>query len=144
MSDTSKSDVPSETVRCDRCDGPMHPGAVADDYDEMVCRDCDQKQSEAAWERHCEDYHDGGSTRFRFTEQPIRKGGTEMTRSSIEMTIADRAFEWERRNLTALGFEDWEIPLRAFGAFCGVYLLACTPDKPAVHLPWRVVRGTRK
>lgn len=67
-----------------------------------------------------------------------------MTRSSIEMTIADRAFEWERRNLTALGYEPWEIPLRAFGAFCGVYLLACTPDKPAVYLPWRVVRGTRK
>lgn len=73
MTDTSKSDAPSAAV-CDRCDGPMHPGAVEDEYGEFVCANCDQNAAEAAYERLCEDYHDGGSTRFRFTEQPPRKG----------------------------------------------------------------------
>jgi hypothetical protein len=67
-----------------------------------------------------------------------------MSQSSIHMAIADRAYEWEKRNLIALGYEPWEIPMRAFGAFCGVYVIACTPDKPAVHLPWRVVTGRRQ
>lgn len=35
-----------------------------DDYDEIVCDNCKQNAAETAWERHCEDFHDGGSTRF--------------------------------------------------------------------------------
>ena len=50
--------------RCDRCDGPMHPGAVEDAYGEFVCVNCDQDAAEAAWEQHCEDFHDGRCTRF--------------------------------------------------------------------------------
>lgn len=64
MTDTSKSDVPNAAVLCDRCDSPMHPGAVEDEYGEFVCRSCDQNQAEAAYERYCEDFHDGGCTRF--------------------------------------------------------------------------------
>ena len=36
-----------------------------DDYGEFVCDNCSQNRAEAAWERHQESYHDGGSTTFR-------------------------------------------------------------------------------
>jgi hypothetical protein len=52
------------TKKCDRCDQPVPEYTVEDDYGELVCDDCDQKASEAAYERLCEDFHDGGSTRF--------------------------------------------------------------------------------
>jgi hypothetical protein len=68
MTDASKSDVPSATV-CDRCDGPMHPGAVEDEYGEFVCVNCDQNAAEAAYERLCEDFHDGGSTAWPDAER---------------------------------------------------------------------------
>lgn len=51
--------------KCDRCDKPMHLGAVEDAYGEFVCAECDANASEAAYERHCEAYHDGGSTQFK-------------------------------------------------------------------------------
>jgi hypothetical protein len=42
----------------------MHPGAVEDEYGEFVCAECDQSAAESAYEHYCEDFHDGGSTRF--------------------------------------------------------------------------------
>jgi hypothetical protein len=49
--------------RCDVCDDPtMNP---EDDYGEFVCDSCRDNRAEAAWERHCEDFHDGGCTRFK-------------------------------------------------------------------------------
>lgn len=49
-------------IRCDVCNDPTTNSE--DDYGEHVCNDCLQNRAEAAWERHCEDFHDGGSTRF--------------------------------------------------------------------------------
>lgn len=34
------------------------------DYGEHVCDNCEQNAAELAYERYCEDFHDGGSTRF--------------------------------------------------------------------------------
>lgn len=59
--DTTKSDVPP---CCDRCDSLMHPGAVEDDYGEFVCAECDQAAAERAYERMCEDFHDGSCMSF--------------------------------------------------------------------------------
>ena len=53
--------------RCDPC-GQLTCNAE-DDYGEVVCDDCLQNRAEAAWERHCEDFHDGGSTRFITLQQ---------------------------------------------------------------------------
>jgi hypothetical protein len=51
---------------CDDC------GIEAEDATndgDSLCEDCVQNRAEAAWERHCEDFHDGGSTRFISLEQ---------------------------------------------------------------------------
>lgn len=47
---------------CEEC-GTMTAN-VENDYGEHVCDNCEQNAAERAWERHCEDFHDGGSTRF--------------------------------------------------------------------------------
>jgi hypothetical protein len=52
---------------CDKCDAPT--GNPENDYCEFICDDCLQNAAEAAWERHCEDFHDGGCTRFISLEQ---------------------------------------------------------------------------
>lgn len=47
---------------CERCDCvTTNP---ENDYGEYVCDDCTQNAAEAAYERHCEDFHDGGCTSF--------------------------------------------------------------------------------
>lgn len=52
---------------CDCCgDLTVNP---EDDYGEFICESCLENAAEAAWERHCEDFHDGGSTRFISLEQ---------------------------------------------------------------------------
>lgn len=59
-------------VRCDKCEHLIDSDDDADcfnDFDEAVCENCRQNAAEAAWERHCEDFHDGGSTRFVTLEQ---------------------------------------------------------------------------
>ena len=52
---------------CERC------GALTinleDDYGEFICTDCRDNEAEAAWERHCSDFHDGGSTKFISLQQ---------------------------------------------------------------------------
>jgi hypothetical protein len=55
------------TNHCDKC-GSLTT-QPEDEYCEFVCIDCQQNAAEAAWERHCEDFHEGGSTRFISLEQ---------------------------------------------------------------------------
>jgi hypothetical protein len=58
---TSKSDAPrAATFPCDRCDSQT--ANPENEYRENICDNCLQNAAEAAWERHCEDFHDGGST----------------------------------------------------------------------------------
>ena len=33
-----------------------------DDFGEFICDNCQQNREEAAYERYCEDFHDGGSS----------------------------------------------------------------------------------
>ncbi|WP_291869703.1 hypothetical protein [Bradyrhizobium sp.] len=35
------------------------------EYGEFICAECEQSAAESAYERYCEDFHDGGSTSFR-------------------------------------------------------------------------------
>jgi hypothetical protein len=48
---------------CDCCNEPC-PLTPEDEYGEVVCENCQSNKAEAAYERHCEDFHDGGCTRF--------------------------------------------------------------------------------
>lgn len=52
-------------IRCEAC-GCDTRGEMAfmDHVGESWCHPCADNY-EAAWERHCEDFHDGGATRFR-------------------------------------------------------------------------------
>ena len=59
-------------IRCDGCeafiDSDNDPECFSD-YDEAHCDNCRQNAAEAAWERHCEAFHDGGATQFITLEQ---------------------------------------------------------------------------
>jgi hypothetical protein len=54
-------------IRCDGCDSAT--ANSENEYGEIICDDCLQNAAERAWERHCEDFHDGGSTRFVSLQQ---------------------------------------------------------------------------
>lgn len=54
-------------VLCERCD--CSTANPENEYGEFICDDCSQNAAEAAYERHCEDFHDGGCTRFNSLEQ---------------------------------------------------------------------------
>lgn len=48
--------------QCEFCDDmTVNP---ENEYGEFICESCEQNRAESAWERHCEDFHDGGCTRF--------------------------------------------------------------------------------
>lgn len=49
---------------CERCD--CATTSPENEYGEF---NCEQNAAEAAYERYCEDFHDGGSTRFISLEQ---------------------------------------------------------------------------
>lgn len=53
---------------CDMCNCPCSIRAE-NDYGEIICDDCEQNAAEAAWERHCEAFHDGGATQFKTLQQ---------------------------------------------------------------------------
>lgn len=58
----SPDDGIPQIALCDRCNAI---GNIAEDeYGEFVCASCVDNEAEAAYERYCEDFHDGGSTRF--------------------------------------------------------------------------------
>lgn len=48
---------------CDICDAST--AEPENEYAEFICVDCQQNRAEASYERHCEAFHDGGSTQFR-------------------------------------------------------------------------------
>lgn len=59
----------SITNACDCCgNGTTN---AEDEYCEFICDDCLDNRAEAAWERHCEDFHDGGCTSFISLEQQM-------------------------------------------------------------------------
>lgn len=51
------------TNACDRC-GRGTTNAE-DECGDFTCDSCLDDRAEAAWERLCEDFHDGGSTQFK-------------------------------------------------------------------------------
>jgi DNA-directed RNA polymerase subunit RPC12/RpoP len=61
-------------VSCDTC-GKLFKGDYTDQEleaaDEVICPDCEMNRAENAWERHCEDFHDGGCTRFNSLEEQM-------------------------------------------------------------------------
>ena len=52
---------------CDRCG--YSTTIAANEYAEIICDDCTQNEAEAAWERHCASFHDGGATQFITLQQ---------------------------------------------------------------------------
>lgn len=48
---------------CSKCEQPTT--ADENEYGEFICEDCEQNEAEAAYERYCERFHDGGATEFR-------------------------------------------------------------------------------
>lgn len=52
-----------------------------------------------------------------------------MSRSTVELAIADRVMADEKRNAAMLGHDGIDAPLMAFGAFCGVMLIAVEPER---------------
>lgn len=59
----------SDAPRCETCDSDFH--VAENEYGEFICENCEQNAAERAWERHCEAFHDGGSTRFISLEQQM-------------------------------------------------------------------------
>lgn len=57
--------MPTFTKRglCEKCNEPAHL-AYSDHADEYWCDNCLSSDAEAAWERHCAAFHDGGDTSF--------------------------------------------------------------------------------
>ena len=62
-------------VRCNECDLLIDSDDDPECFgefgkaEETLCESCRQNKAEAAWERHCEDFHDGGCTRFNSLQQ---------------------------------------------------------------------------
>ena len=48
---------------CDKCDRSCSI-REENEFGEIICDDCEQNAAEAAWERFCEAFHDGGNTSF--------------------------------------------------------------------------------
>lgn len=57
-------------IHCERCECFVAASKVSEnDYGEFVCDDCEQNAAEAAYERFCADFHDGGNTSFKSLQQ---------------------------------------------------------------------------
>jgi len=48
---------------CDKCNCSCSI-REENEFGEIICDDCEQNAAEAAWERFCEAFHDGGDTSF--------------------------------------------------------------------------------
>jgi hypothetical protein len=55
------------TNPCDKCGAAT--ANPENDYGEFICEDCEQNAAEAAYERFCADFHDGGNTSFISLQQ---------------------------------------------------------------------------
>lgn len=59
-----------EATHCEKCGSELGgEKAYIESADEVWCHPCADNAAEAAYERHCEDFHDGGCTRFNSLEQ---------------------------------------------------------------------------
>jgi hypothetical protein len=52
---------------CEKCFARTRKGE--NEYGEFICDDCEQNKAERAYERFCEDFHDGGNTSFKSLQQ---------------------------------------------------------------------------
>jgi len=55
-----------------------------------------------------------------------------MSRSSIEMAIADRVGAAEKITLAALGHDNLDVAMMGFAAYCGVMLIAVEPERSTI------------
>jgi hypothetical protein len=54
-----------DASHCEKCGCELNgEAALIEATDEVWCHSCADNAAEAAYERHCEDFHDGGCTRF--------------------------------------------------------------------------------
>jgi transcription initiation factor TFIIIB Brf1 subunit/transcription initiation factor TFIIB len=52
---------------CEKCEGPCtNP---EDEFGEFVCTQCVENAAEAAYDRHMESFHDGGSTAWKTLQE---------------------------------------------------------------------------
>jgi hypothetical protein len=59
-----------DAKNCEKCGFELNgEKAYIDALDEIWCHSCADNAAEAAYERHCEDFHDGGSTQFKSLQQ---------------------------------------------------------------------------
>ncbi len=68
----SPDDGQAQIAKCFRCNASLEcleNEAEENEFGEFICDDCQQNAAEAAWERHCEAFHDGGSTSFKSLQQ---------------------------------------------------------------------------
>lgn len=67
-----------------------------------------------------------------------------MTQSSIAATIAHKVYEAERINAAALGHDRIDIAVLSYGAWTETFCRAFEADRPAVHLPCRMIGRERR
>lgn len=67
-----------------------------------------------------------------------------MTRTSTAAAIAQMVYEAERINAAALGHDSIDIAVLSYGAWTETFCRAFETDRPAVHLPCRMIgRGSK-
>lgn len=54
---------------CEKCEQTSDKIVSENEFGEMVCEECEQNAAERAWDRFCEDFHDGGNTSFKSLQQ---------------------------------------------------------------------------
>ena len=61
--------VMNQCTECERQGVVLFTANHENEYGELICVDCEANAAERAYERHCEDFHDGGSTKFKSLQQ---------------------------------------------------------------------------
>jgi hypothetical protein len=62
-------------IRCDKCEDLIDSDIDPDCFgefgkgEETLCENCRQNAAEAAYERFCSDFHDGGNVSFKSLQQ---------------------------------------------------------------------------
>lgn len=54
---------------CEKCEQTADKIVSENEFGEMVCEECEQNAAERAWDRFCEDFHDGGDVSFKSLQQ---------------------------------------------------------------------------
>lgn len=59
-----------DATHCEKCGCELNGEAAhIESLDEVWCHSCADNAAEAAWGRHCEDFHDGGNVGFKTLQQ---------------------------------------------------------------------------